>query len=475
MADKAIFVVDDDLQMRKAISAALKRSGYNVTAFEGAREALKALRIGPCALLMTDVRMAAMTGLELLQEVKRLKPDLPVIVMTAYGTIQDAVDAMKLGALDYLLKPFSLEEVEETVHQILQEGEPDPKGVDQEDHRLKSPGAKVFVTADAQMKKVLRFVRDIAPSRATVLIQGESGTGKELVARMIHDASSVRAGSFVAVNCAAIPDGLLESELFGHEKGAFSGAHGRRVGKFERAHGGTLLLDEIGEMPLPLQVKLLRVLQEKEIDRVGGSDPVPVNVRILATTNRDLREEVQAGRFREDLYYRLNVVPIQIPPLKERPLDLIPISEYYLQRCASREGKPITGLSDEAKTYIQGQRFPGNVRELKNLIERAVLLCPGPLLKREHLTAHAAGIADPAEGAGAAAGQGSVKTMEQELILETLKQVKGNRTQASHLLGISLRTLRNKLADYKKKGIAVPPYEPREKGGKKTSLHCTGP
>ena len=298
MAGKQVFVVDDDLQMRKAIGEALTRSGYAVTAFAGARAAMEALKSSPCSLVMTDVRMPAMTGLELLQEVKGVKPDLPVIVMTAYGTIQDAVDAMKLGALDYLLKPFSLEEMEETVNRVFQAGAAEEGDCEDQGCCSAPTEAKVFVTSDPQMEKVLRFVQDIAPSRATVLIQGESGTGKELVARMIHEGSSVRSGSFVAVNCAAIPDGLLESELFGHEKGAFSGAHGRRIGKFERAHGGTLLLDEIGEMPLPLQVKLLRVLQEKEIDRVGGSGPVPVNVRIIATTNRDLRKEVEAGRFR---------------------------------------------------------------------------------------------------------------------------------------------------------------------------------
>jgi DNA-binding NtrC family response regulator len=473
MAKKEIFVIDDDVQMRKAITEALRRSGYGVNAFCKAEDALADMDHESCSLIITDVRMPGMSGLELLKAVRRSSPTLPVIIMTAYGTIQDAVDAMKLGASDYFLKPFSFEDVEQAVHKVFEQKPLPGAGRESEGGDQVDPGPKVFVTHDRRMKKILRFVQEISGSTATVLVQGESGTGKELIARMIHESSSVREGNFVAVNCAAIPEGLFESELFGHEKGAFSGAHARKVGKFESAHGGTVLLDEVGEMPLPLQAKLLRVLQEKEVDRVGGNRPVPVNVRIIATTNRDLRKEVRDGRFREDLFYRLNVVPIRIPSLHERPCDIIPISEYYLRKCAAREGKKILGLSREAAAFIKGRGFPGNVRELENLIERAALLCQAEQLEVSHLTAPDSGVGPQQGGEGLSRPEGSMRKMEQELILETLRKVGGNRTQASHLLGISLRTLRNKLADYKKAGVVVPGYQPGSTAGKKAALRCS--
>lgn len=472
MPQDKILVVDDETQMRKAITEALTRSGYRVKAFSSGGEAASYLEHHHCSLLITDMKMPGMTGLELLRRVKAVTPSIPVVVMTAFGTIHDAVEAMKLGAYDYLLKPFSLDDIEAVVWKALEHS----KALD----RVEAPAtngregkeAKEFMTQDVTMKKILLFLEDVARSHSTILIQGESGTGKEILARMIHSKSSCAQGPFVAVNCAAIPDGLLESELFGHEKGAFSGAVTRKIGKFEQANTGTLLLDEIGEMELSLQAKLLRVLQEGEIDRIGGSRLIPINVRIIATTNRDLRKEVQEQRFREDLFYRLNVVPIQIPPLRERISDIPLLSEFFLKRYARRDGKRIKEISEAVLESLMGRAYPGNVRELENLIERAVLLCRGSTLLEENLVTPGHELQT---GLGGSPTQKkiSVRDMEQELILETLQKVHGNRTQASALLGISIRTLRNKLAEYKKAGIHVPPYEPSASSRKKkAALQC---
>ncbi len=473
MAKDKIFVVDDESQMRKAITEALTRSGYAVDSFASAVDAVSFVDADACSLVITDVKMPEMSGIDLLQKVKAVAPSIPVVVMTAFGTIQDAVKAMKLGAFDYLLKPFSLDEIEKTVHKALTHAKSLTEKTPEQENARHSKSPKKFITQDPGMQRILMFVEEVAGSRSTVLIQGESGTGKEIVARMVHAGSSCAGGPFVAVNCAAIPEGLLESELFGHEKGAFSGAVSRKIGRFEQANSGTLLLDEIGEMDLALQAKLLRVLQEGEIDRVGGSGPIPVNARIIATTNRNLRQEVREERFRDDLFYRLNVVPIRIPPLRERISDIQPIGEHFLKHYAARDGKKIEGISKEGLALLKGFSYPGNVRELENLIERAVLLCKGPRLEKEHLTAPDDGMQE-ASGKSVSRNKLSVKEMEQELILETLRKAHGNRTQASNLLGISIRTLRNKLAEYRKAGIEVPPYEPGGSPKKKAALHCSG-
>ncbi len=474
MTDPSIYVVDDDGEMRAAVSEALTRTGFRVCTFQGGAEVLATFQPGKCAAVVTDVRMPGMSGIELLKRLQAVSPEVPVVVMTAYGTVQDAVDAMKEGAFDYLLKPFSLDDLEAVVRRAagLYPGHPERTG---RRGVTAGSGERAFVTRDRAMLKTLSYLREIAPSPSTVLVQGESGTGKELIARFIHRHSPGVAGPFLAVNCAAIPEGLLESELFGHEKGAFSGAVSRKIGKFERAGQGTLLLDEVGEMPLSLQVKLLRVLQEKEIERVGGSGPIPVSARIVATTNRDLAQAVAKGRFRQDLFFRLNVIPVSIPPLRERLADIQPLSEYFLRGFSRRERKRIEGVTDEGLAFLASRTYPGNVRELQNLMERAVLLCRGDRLALEHFTALDAAPAAAAGVEPCLAEGGSMRDMEQTLILQTLQSVHGNRTRASALLGISLRTLRNKLAEYRKQGIPVPPYDPvassRARGA---SLGCSG-
>ncbi len=473
MGKPKILVVDDDRQMRSGLKEALTRQGYAVEPCVSADEALKVLEGTQYAMVITDMRMPGCSGLDLLGKVKERSPETPVVVMTAFGTIQDAVDAMKGGASDYLMKPFDLETLEKVVTKALKKktGKAFRKPVHPSGQPRKEE--KEFVTHDPALRKTLQFVKEISASPSTVLIQGESGTGKELIARMIHVNSSVASGPFVAVNCAAIPEGLLESELFGHEKGAFSGAHARKIGKFEQANGGTLLLDEVGEMDLVLQAKLLRVLQEREIDRIGGARAIPVNVRILATTNRDLRREVAEGRFREDLFYRLNVVPLRIPPLRERACDILPLCAYFIECRASGVGNDVGGLSPEAETFLKKRNFPGNVRELENLIERAMLISRGDVIGVEDLTVPDSGVRMTESIRALPGKQGSVKNMEQELVLQTLREVHGNRTQAAVLLGISIRTLRNKLAEYRKAGISVPDYEPEKHVRKRgAALRC---
>ncbi len=472
MSDACIYVVDDDAEMRAAVTEALLRSGFRVRTFAGGAELLAAFEPVVGAVVVTDVRMPGMSGFALLKRLQALSPGVPVVVMTAYGTVQDAVEAMKEGAFDYLVKPFSLHDLEAVVRRAVSLSGGGPKRFGARAHPTGSR-ERTFVTRDRVMQKILRYLEEIAPSPSTVLVQGESGTGKELIARFIHRNSPAGAEPFLAVNCAAIPEGLLESELFGHEKGAFSGATSRKLGKFERAGGGTLLLDEVGEMPVALQAKLLRVLQEKEIERLGGSGPIPIAARIIATTNRDLSQAVTQGRFRQDLFFRLNVVPVRIPPLRERPTDIQPLAEHFLRRFSRREGKRIAGMTDEALALLTARPYPGNVRELENLMERAVLLCRDDHVAPEHLTA-----LEPVavSGAGLDVGNGgTMRDMEQSLILQTLQNVQGNRTRASARLGISLRTLRNKLAEYRKQGITVPPYDPggssRAKGA---SLRCSG-
>ncbi|NOY52934.1 MAG: sigma-54-dependent Fis family transcriptional regulator [Deltaproteobacteria bacterium] len=473
MGKLKILVVDDDGQMRSGLKEALTRYGYSVDPCVCVDEALKAMAKTRYAMVITDMRMPGQSGLDLLTEVQKRFPETPVVVMTAFGTIQDAVDVMKGGAFDYLMKPFDREILGKVVARALGETTKPTRRKPSRSCGCRHKVEKEFVTRDPAMIKTLRFIREISTSDSTVLIQGESGTGKELIARMIHQNSSVASGHFVAVNCAAIPEGLLESELFGYEKGAFSGAHTRKIGKFEQADGGTLLLDEVGEMDLILQAKLLRVIQEREIDRIGGSRAIPVHVRILATTNRDLRREVEEGRFREDLFYRLNVVPLRIPPLRERPCDILPLCEYFIRRRDVGGRRGTRRLSPEAVSFLKKKNFPGNARELENLIERAMLVARGDVIGVDDLTVPDCGVR-PTESIRVLPGKGgSVKDMEQELVLQTLREVHGNRTQAAVLLGISIRTLRNKLAEYRKIGITVPDYEPARHAGKRgAALRC---
>ena len=433
---KPILVVDDDPHMRVALTEVLTREGYWVTAVPNGLDAVDKFQTNQFDLVFTDLKMPGIDGMGVLKESKKIAPQTPVVIMTAYGTIDNAVEAMRIGASDYLLKPFSSSAVEDILNRIQVSNSPKQK---------KIPN-KNIITQDTGMKNLLRILRDVSATEATVLVQGESGTGKELIANFIHHHSTRVRENFVAINCAALPEGLLESELFGYEKGAFTNALGRKIGKFEQADGGTLFLDEITELSLSLQPKLLRVLQEREVDRVGGRGPVPVNVRLIASTNKSLKKEVEAGRFREDLYYRINVFPVTLPLLRERGKDIQLLAEYFLERHRKRMGRNPQKLSDTAREFLMKCEWKGNVRELENAMERAILLAGGETLLPEHFPFEDAPVTPrtvPPETEGK-----TVWKMERDLILATLSQVQGNRTHAAKILGISLRTLRNKIREY---------------------------
>jgi DNA-binding NtrC family response regulator len=438
-----VLVVDDEPQMLIAINETLRQSGYSITTAGNGMEALCRLKEKYYRLVITDMRMPEVSGLDLLRKVKNVAPQTPVILLTAYGTIQNAVDAMRNGAYDYLLKPFSSESLENVVRRAL-ESTPGKSG----------KTSHAIITQDPVFSRTLAQAAQAAGSTATILIEAESGTGKELLARMIHSQSLRFSGALVAVNCAALPESLLESELFGFEKGAFTGAICSKPGKFELAHHGTLLLDEIGEMAPILQAKLLRVLQEREVDRIGGKAPVEIDVRVIATTNRDLYSLVQDGDFREDLYYRLHVVRLTIPPLRERTEDIPLLVDFFCKKYGEKFGRHGISVSTEALDRMIRHRWPGNVRELENTIQRALTLCAGSVIKPQDLLLSEFQSADPSpqltaksSDLGASAGV-TMREMEKQLISRTLEDTQGNRTQAAKRLGISLRTLRNKLNEF---------------------------
>ncbi|RLA94585.1 MAG: sigma-54-dependent Fis family transcriptional regulator, partial [Deltaproteobacteria bacterium] len=374
MEEKSILVVDDEPDMRTALTQALASSGYSVLSASNGHEALEKVKKENFRIIITDVKMPQMSGIDFLKEVKKISPQVPVIMITGYGTITNAVEAMKKGASDYITKPFSLESLESAVRKVWKESTELSKKETCLIEIKRRSGNKVLVTQEPNMMEVIERARTVASSNANILIQGESGTGKELLAAFIHQCSPRATKPYVAVNCAALPEGLAESELFGHEKGAFTGAIGRKLGKFELAQQGTIVLDEISELPLPLQAKLLRVIQEREIDRVGGSRTIPIDVRIIAISNLDLKKAIKEGRFREDLFFRLNVVPLAIPPLRERKKDIPLLANYFLKKYASKNNKPVKEISPEAMSLLLKYEWKGNVRELENTIQRAVLL-----------------------------------------------------------------------------------------------------
>ncbi len=432
---KEVLVVDDEQQMLVAISETLNRKGFQVTTASSGVDAVGKLRSHFYQAVLTDVRMPGLDGMDLLKHVKRLSPATPVILLTGHGTVQDAVSALKQGAYDYLMKPFSARQLTEVLAKATRGAEPEN-------------GERVeIVTADPDMRRLLDMASQAARCDAPVLIQAESGTGKELLARHIHEGSRRGEKNFVAINCAAVPDELLESELFGHEKGAFTGAASQKIGKFEVAHRGTILLDEVGEMPLRLQAKLLRVLQENEIDRVGGLKPVGIDARVIATTNRHLRELVTAGQFREDLYYRLNVIPLTIPPLRRRRQDIRHLVGHFCGKHS--QGEHPRRFAEETLELLEKYDWPGNVRELENITRRALALCRNPVVTPGDL------FLDMEESPAAApelkAGI-SLRELERQLIRITLRETGGNRTRGARMLGISLRTLRNKLREYREEG-----------------------
>ena len=502
---RKILIADDDPQMQLAIKATLTRAGFDVTVVGNGRAALEAVETNNSAyeLIISDQRMPEMTGNELLAGLQAKGSTIPFIMITAHGTVNQAVEAMQAGATDFITKPFSHQDLERVVERVL--------SLDQKEIKAKQKKAKgrPIITTDPTMIRILEVAEAVAKSDATVLIAGESGTGKELIARLIHTSSPRSNQTFVAVNCAALPDSLLESELFGHEKGSFTGAQNKKIGKFELAHGGTILLDEISEMDLGLQAKLLRVLQEREVDRVGGSNPISIDVRVVATTNRNLETEVQAGRFRADLYYRLNVIPLTLPALRHRKDDIKLLSQHFIKQYLGNDLE----IPSHVMTALQEYSWPGNIRELQNAIERGAILCGGKTPQESHFLLGTQGqttlsdqievirqpdaiaataddeeasaifvapISNPhtsngsdnndgmqAQNLGSNTGTGgmaisarfdeslliksgrTVHDVEKALIIETLKDCSQNRTQASKLLGISIRTLRNKLAEYR--------------------------
>ena len=448
---KKILIVDDELEMRVALEATLQRENHQLVCAEDGIQALEQFENHVFDLVLTDVRMPKLSGLELLREIKERSPQTPVLMMTAYGTIDNAVEAMREGAFDYLIKGsgFSADVLVSTVRRAFlnpQDYIPParPSGVV---NKVGSSVTKKIVTQDMEMKKLLKFAENVAYSKSTVLIMGETGTGKELFARYIHQCSPRNDKSFMAVNCAALPEGLLESELFGHEKGSFTGATENKEGKFELAHHSSLLLDEVTEMSLPLQAKLLRVLQEHEVDKLGGKAPIPVDVRVIATTNRDIRRRIADQEFREDLYYRLNVVPLILIPLRERKEDIPLLAEYFMNQFCQENSRPPIKIDPATQTLLKKYSWPGNIRELGNIIERSCLMCQGDTLLPANLFFDDEPLSSGKKDA-APKLSGTIYDIEKELIQQTLEEFSGNKTKAAESLGISIRTLRNKIHEY---------------------------
>jgi two-component system response regulator AtoC len=449
---RRILVVDDEENIRLVLRTLLKKHGYEVEVAEGGEAALAALDSFDPDVILTDVRMPRMGGLDLLAALKAKQHPATVIVMSAYGNVDLAIDAMKAGAYDYVGKPFKPDEIvlalrKAEERETLRRENRALKEQIQKDNQFESILAK-----SREMLEIFRTVTKIADFKTTVLVTGESGTGKELVARAIHARSSRRGAPFVAINCGAIPENLLESELFGHRRGAFTDATSDRRGLFEEASGGTLLLDELGELPLNLQVKLLRVLQEETIRRLGDTKDVKVDTRIIAATHRDLAAEVKAGRFREDLFYRINVLPIHIPPLRSRREDVNLLIDHFIARNNVRLGTSIRGVSTEARKQLLEYAWPGNVRELENTIERAMVLAESDVLQPSDLPERIRDALDPVQvhlASGELSVKKTVSAIEQILIRRALQKTKGNRTRAAELLEISHRALLYKIKDYK--------------------------
>lgn len=436
MTSPRVLIVEDDPTLRMALVDTLELESFCVYAAENGKSALLQLMHHDIDVIVSDVQMDVMDGNELLRNVREKYPSMPFVMMTAHASVEKAVAAMRDGATDYLQKPFAASALVTTVSRMTQSALLDASGM---------------VAEDRATKKILETVRRVAPSDASIMISGESGTGKEVLAKTLHELSSRSDGPFVALNCAAIPENMLEAILFGYEKGAFTGAQTSREGKFEQANGGTLLLDEISEMALELQAKLLRVLQEQEVERLGGKGTIPLDVRVLATTNRKLADEVSNGRFREDLYFRLNVFPIELPPLRDRSDDILPLTARFIKRYSPER---FLELSPGAKRKILAHGWRGNIRELGNCIHRACILSLGDLIEEsdvifDELVGENSSLIEPSAA-------DDLKANERDLILSTLRDLDGNRKLTSERLGISARTLRYKLAKYKDEGINIP-------------------
>jgi two-component system response regulator FlrC len=442
MGQAQVMVVEDDSALRQALGDTLDVAGYETLTVSSGEEALSELHRFKPDIIVSDVHMNGMDGHDLLDNIQSKSPHIPFLLMTAFGNVNDAVKAMRSGAIDYVEKPIDPEKLVALVSRYIS---------------MDFDSAHEPIAEDPRSQKLFEMATKVAQSDTTVLLTGESGAGKEVVARYIHRYSPRVDGPFVAINCAAIPDNMLEATLFGHEKGAFTGALNSSAGKFEQSQGGTLLLDEISEMELGLQAKLLRVLQEREVERLGGKKTIELDVRVIATSNRNLMKEVQEGRFREDLYYRLNVFPIQCLSLKERPLDIVPIAEYFLSRHGATTGGNVPTLSKAAEQRLKSYSWPGNVRELENVVQRALILHTGDFIELADLQLDVGLVttesSTPSKST-AKLGEG-VQNHEFQLILEALDKYRGNRTKVAESLGVSPRTLRYKLAKMRDAGISI--------------------
>ncbi|KTC81793.1 sigma-54-dependent transcriptional regulator [Legionella cincinnatiensis] len=434
-----VLIVEDDPVLREALAETMTISGHTYITAKNGKEALVLLEIHNPSVVLSDIRMDEMDGNQLLSEIQKKRPGLPVILMTAYGSVQDAVTAIHHGAVDYLQKPFSAQVLTEKINQYIKV---------EFDENTGEP-----IAQDPKSQALLSMALKVAQSDVGVMISGESGTGKEVLAHFIHDHSPRKKQPFIAINCAAIPEQMLEATLFGYEKGSFTGAYKSTPGKFEQAQGGTLLLDEVSEMPLSLQAKLLRVLQEKEVERIGANKTITLDVRILATTNRLLKDEVKAGRFREDLFYRLNVFPLQWHPLRERKNDIIPLANYLTRKHCQHKQPVVPVISPAAQKLMLAYPWPGNARELDNVIQRALVLQTQGIIEAEHLQLSLTAPLVP--DTSSTAHSKNLQVHEFELIEKTLLENEGNRQKVAALLGVSERTLRYKLAKMREEGYTV--------------------
>ena len=452
-----LLVADDDPGLRESLERTLTREGYRVVLASDGRAALERVQAGGVDLILTDLRMPGITGLELLRAAKAIAPDVDVVLLTAFGTVEHAVSAMKEGAYDFLTKPFRREQLLKLVAKALERRALINTNRELQRQLEALRGPRTAIGMSPAFRRMITLVEQVADSEATVLIQGESGSGKELVARMIHEGSPRRARAFVAVNCAALPETLLESELFGYEKGAFTGAAGRKEGRFELADGGTLFMDEVADLSVVTQPKILRVLQEGEFERLGGTRSLRVDVRVVAASNQDLAQMVRDKRFREDLYYRLNVITVTVPPLRDRHEDVRVLAEHFLRLYAAKNNRKLDGFTPEALERLESYRWPGNVRELENVIERSVVLARGNRIGAEDLPTEVGGVKPPPRDALLALIGTPLDEIERRILDETLRITGGNKTQAAKLLGIDVRTVARKL-------------ERREDSGEETSL-----
>ena len=450
MKDYNILVIDDEAAQRDVLTGYLKKKGYKIFSASSGKEGIEIAKNNSVDIILSDFKMPDLNGIEVLEQVKKINPEISFVIVTAYGTVENAVKAMRLGAFDYISKPVDLDELDLMIERIIEH-----KNLKSENQLLKTQLQEKYkissiVSQSQKMEEVINVAARVADSKANVLITGENGTGREVLAKAIHYISPRKDKPFVAVNVPALTETLLESELFGHEKGAFTGADKMKKGRFEIAHGGTIFLDEVGDIPQSIQVKLLRVLQEHQFERVGGTEKIEVDVRIIAATNKDLEQKIKDGSFREDLYYRLNVVSIKIPPLRERKEDILPMIESFIEKYCKENKKEKIEISKEAADVLMKYNYPGNVRELENIIERAVVLTRGKVITLNDIPMNIKGFKE--EKTLAMLGEGNlteqVGTLEKQLIFDALQESGGNQTKAGKLLGLTERNLRYKLKKY---------------------------